>query len=510
MTVSVPDGDIPARAILPALRRIVDANTVSAAAAVEARGEAVSCRAGCAACCRQAVPLSDIEAREVAAIVEALPEPRRAIVRSRFAATAERLAAWRPLDALMDWDAAAHRDAYFGLALPCPFLDDERCSIYEQRPLACREFMVTSPPQMCFDAEARHDVRDVPRQFMEPGLRFLSSLDEAAPRRTTILLPLALRWSETAPAEPLRSGADWFQRLGTTLRALAPAPRAADAPASATPPAPAPATAPAAGPAPLGIDTAAAAGTMKATLNLSVSGRRVDVDVAIPTGVVPHSAIVPVAQAVTNAIVATASDASAARGAPVSCRAGCAACCRQVAPVSTAEAHRLAALVAAMPAPVQREVRARFADVERRTTALGMFERLFHLEKAYPESPHDFGLRYFAERIDCPFLVDERCMIHAERPLTCREYLATSPAENCSDLAHTDITTIEAPRLSGSLRRLGAPEGAAPPAIAVSVALAWVDRNPVPPPPRPGQEWFKALFERVMARPAAGDDETTG
>ncbi len=38
---------------------------------------------------------------------------------------------------------------YFKLGLPCPFLEAESCSIHPFRPTACREHLVTSPPEMC-------------------------------------------------------------------------------------------------------------------------------------------------------------------------------------------------------------------------------------------------------------------------------------------------------------------------------------------------------------------------
>jgi hypothetical protein len=38
---------------------------------------------------------------------------------------------------------------YFGLGIACPFLEDESCSIYEHRPMRCREYLVTSPPENC-------------------------------------------------------------------------------------------------------------------------------------------------------------------------------------------------------------------------------------------------------------------------------------------------------------------------------------------------------------------------
>src|SRR5262249_59780961 len=42
------------------------------------------------------------------------------------------------------------------------------------------------------------------------------------------------------------------------------------------------------------------------------------------------------------------------------------------------------------------------------------------------------GVRYFLQAIPCPFLEEEACSIYAERPLSCRDYVVTSPPENCS------------------------------------------------------------------------------
>jgi len=53
--------------------------------AVEQAGKHISCRAGCGAGCRQIVPISESEAHHVKRLVDDLPEPRRTIVRERFA-----------------------------------------------------------------------------------------------------------------------------------------------------------------------------------------------------------------------------------------------------------------------------------------------------------------------------------------------------------------------------------------------------------------------------------------
>lgn len=35
------------------------------------------------------------------------------------------------------------------LRLPCPFLENDRCMVYEARPLVCRTYVVESNPQEC-------------------------------------------------------------------------------------------------------------------------------------------------------------------------------------------------------------------------------------------------------------------------------------------------------------------------------------------------------------------------
>jgi hypothetical protein len=54
--------------------------------------------------------------------------------------------------------------AYYALRMPCPFLEDEVCSIYEQRPSACRELLVTPPAELCQDL-IRNPVQPIPAPF---------------------------------------------------------------------------------------------------------------------------------------------------------------------------------------------------------------------------------------------------------------------------------------------------------------------------------------------------------
>ncbi len=104
----------------------------------------ISCGPGCGACCRQAVPVTATELRAIRAWLDALPDDERSAHDQRIAATKARLDA-------SDAEAIGMENerAYFALGIPCPFLVDESCSIHPARPLACREYVVTSDPVHC-------------------------------------------------------------------------------------------------------------------------------------------------------------------------------------------------------------------------------------------------------------------------------------------------------------------------------------------------------------------------
>lgn len=90
-----------------------------------------ACRAGCSACCDQLVDVNAVEAHELAAHVDALPEPERAETMRKLAAKAE-------AERRTPWNME-HRH-------PCPFLaGDDSCSVYDIRPIVCRSYHSTDP-----------------------------------------------------------------------------------------------------------------------------------------------------------------------------------------------------------------------------------------------------------------------------------------------------------------------------------------------------------------------------
>lgn len=184
----------------------------------------------------------------------------------------------------------------------------------------------------------------------------------------------------------------------------------------------------------------------------------VQASVTAPSQPAPIEAWMPLLQSLASRAAQAAEDAAEAEGRTVSCAKGCGACCRQVVAISLVEARALAQLVAALPEPRQSVIRARFADGLARIAESGVLARDFADADGAPEAPladnanQRRGAAWFGLGVACPFLEDESCSIHENRPLVCREYLVTSPASFCSRLYREPVDSLDLPvRISHAL-----------------------------------------------------------
>lgn len=157
--MSLPNRGISLTEFLPIIWKLQDALIGIWENLNAKEGRVVSCRAGCGACCRQLVPVSEIEAFHLKEVVDSLPAEHRQRVVTRFALAQQSLAEQGVLE---DLKGLTHADvdkkrelgiAYFRLQIPCPFLEEESCSIHAVRPSACREYLVTSPAVHCASLE---------------------------------------------------------------------------------------------------------------------------------------------------------------------------------------------------------------------------------------------------------------------------------------------------------------------------------------------------------------------
>jgi len=203
--IDVPTGLIPITAIVPVTRRLgEEAGQLEVQQAIAA-GQTISCRMGCAACCRMLVPLSAPEAFALREYVEQLPTDRRTRLLTRLNDTKDRLKRENLWDQLHDVAEASRpmpddeldpiNRAYYALRIPCPYLEDEMCSIYEARPAACRELLVTSPAELCQDL-VQNPVTPLPVSMRIGSILGLvwGTLTSSPPR--LIPLPMALEWAE--------------------------------------------------------------------------------------------------------------------------------------------------------------------------------------------------------------------------------------------------------------------------------------------------------------------------
>jgi methyltransferase-like protein/cyclopropane fatty-acyl-phospholipid synthase-like methyltransferase/Fe-S-cluster containining protein len=238
-------------------------------------------------------------------------------------------------------------------------------------------------------------------------------------------------------------------------------------------------------------------------LEFSIGDRRVKAEIPVPTGPTRLLQMLPIVQDLTDAAVGAAVDVVERRGHKISCRKSCGACCRQLTPISPVEAHHIQNLVNELPEPRRSQIKARFADARQRLKKAGLLEQLLRPETWPDEGGPQLGLKYFLQGIPCPFLEDESCSIYADRPIECRQYLVTSPAENCKyPIEHAVHQVPMSFNLWQALSRAGQPgaPGGKAPWVPLILAPEWAESHSDEMPPRAAQELLQQVFENLTGK----------
>jgi Fe-S-cluster containining protein len=234
-------------------------------------------------------------------------------------------------------------------------------------------------------------------------------------------------------------------------------------------------------------------GHSTATLRLKVGDLAIAHPLTVPNAAVPATAVLPALQGLVNEVVGAA-EAGLADQRAISCRKGCGACCRQLVPISRTEGEALLALVEAMPKERRKAVRARFAAAEAAIGGAGLASA--RLAERDGRSDRELSVAYFALRVPCPFLEAESCSIHPDRPLVCREYLVTSPAELCAGPMQEGVTPVPVPKLSLAARSLQDEEDFWFP---LAMLMAWGRTRPGGGKRRPGTEWIQRFLKGLTS-----------
>jgi Fe-S-cluster containining protein len=238
-------------------------------------------------------------------------------------------------------------------------------------------------------------------------------------------------------------------------------------------------------------------------VEFAVAGERIEAQVAVPTEPTATRDLLPFFRAVAEVVVGRAVRQVGDAGDTVSCRAGCGACCRQLVPITPPEAHQIAAVIEAMPEARREVVERRFAEARAKLSAASLLDTLLRPEDAAEGSLRRLGLDYFELEIACPFLEDESCSIYEERPIACREYLVTSPAEACARPSAETVRCVPLPaKASNAVSRIDEdPDKRFIPWVPLILAPEWSRSNPEGPPTLMGPELLRRFFSR-LAEPA--------
>ena len=221
--VGVPTSFVPVTAILPLMRGLGEEVQMLEQRRLLEASQTVSCQKGCAACCRMLVPISVPEAFALASTIDRLDQHERNRLLSKLDLAQQQLARAGILkqlstlaespDPVSDEAIEPLNRAYYALRMPCPFLENEVCSIYADRPAACRELAVTSPATECQDM-TRQTIQPVPVSVrISTALSLLwADLTATAPR--LIPLPLAVDWAKRHQVEQTRrwAGTELFEK----------------------------------------------------------------------------------------------------------------------------------------------------------------------------------------------------------------------------------------------------------------------------------------------------------
>lgn len=237
--------------------------------------------------------------------------------------------------------------------------------------------------------------------------------------------------------------------------------------------------------------------TLTANAEISIDGRRIQLNLVVPADEVPAEVVLPILHRFSEQVVEGVEEKALETGESISCKKGCGACCRQPVPVTRAEARQLAALIEGMPEPQKTATKERFNTAMQKARDTSVAGSLVDLTSMDKEKKCTAAQAYFAQNIACPFLIDEACSIHLERPLICREYLVTSSPEHCENLDRTQIKRLPFPApITRTFGRLEcSTKGNDDRFILLIAALEWVSENPDKGAERPGPVWVQEFFQ---------------
>lgn len=243
--------------------------------------------------------------------------------------------------------------------------------------------------------------------------------------------------------------------------------------------------------------------TVRPRLSLRVLGETIAAEAPVPANTGRLDELLPLMLALDSAAIDVAVKKNPS-GKAVSCAKGCAACCKaQPVPITPPEAYALWKMVQSLPAERRGALEVTFAEREAALDTAGIrsiFLRETPLQSA--AEARQAVEAYVQLHLACPFLVNDACSIHPQRPFVCRQYLVTSSPVLCEDPLQQPVEVVPMPlrpahaMLNTTEKYLGLKSGTIP----LVLALAYVAKHQsaleqTVPMQESLQHWMKQLVE---------------
>lgn len=204
-SIAVNKGQATLADIVPLARTICTKITDIVVESVCSTGDHIPCRKGCETCCSHyLVPLSVPEAFRLKEEISHAQRSQRESIWQACLITTKRILSKRPPNLMMDQtdgpslvgpvDLERVSYWYKNLKLPCPFLHKGLCTIYDQRPLACREHFIKGSAEACKGERDVAEVVQMPVQM--PNALAQLAQDFEGTTLEAVLLPLVFLWCE--------------------------------------------------------------------------------------------------------------------------------------------------------------------------------------------------------------------------------------------------------------------------------------------------------------------------
>lgn len=201
--------------IVPVARAVSTKITDKVTEMVRLNGAHIPCCKGCSACCSYyLVPLAVPEVFRLREETFAMPVIRRLLIERVCLSAAQRILDQPPPESFAEMATGGAADSaaellntasswYADFKLPCVFLYKGVCTIYEQRPTACREYSVTGSSRACGGGAGEPEKIYIPAKMSEVLGRLASELEGTS--LEALIMPLALIWADENPHREQRT-----------------------------------------------------------------------------------------------------------------------------------------------------------------------------------------------------------------------------------------------------------------------------------------------------------------